>query len=159
MAALPYKAPGDEASDEFPLILVTGRRLEHYNAGTMTRRTGNLELMDHDWLELHPDDAAAPGVGDGDLVDVRSRGGEIKLVARLTERIDPGHVFTAFHFPEVRTNLLVGTSSDVNTAVPSTRWSPSPSSPRRRRRSRRPRARASRSRRPTTSDRAAGALR
>ena len=41
-AALPYKAPGDEASEEFPLILVTGRRLEHYNAGTMTRRTGNL---------------------------------------------------------------------------------------------------------------------
>ena len=39
-----YKAPGDQASEEFPLILVTGRRLEHYNAGTMTRRTGNREL-------------------------------------------------------------------------------------------------------------------
>ncbi len=118
MTAIPYKAPGDEASEEFPLILVTGRRLEHYNVGTMTRRTGNLELMDHDWLELNPDDAAVAGVGDGDLVDVRSRAGEIRLVARLTERIDPGHVFTAFHFPEVRTNLLVGTSSDVNTSCP-----------------------------------------
>ena len=41
-AALPFKPPGDAADDEFPLILVTGRILEHYNAGTMTRRTGNL---------------------------------------------------------------------------------------------------------------------
>ena len=47
-AALPYKAPGDAADEEFPLILVTGRRLQHYNAGTMTRRTGNLELNDRD---------------------------------------------------------------------------------------------------------------
>ena len=47
-AALPYKEPGDAADAEFPLVLVTGRRLEHYNAGTMTRRTGNLELMDRD---------------------------------------------------------------------------------------------------------------
>jgi formate dehydrogenase major subunit len=118
MAALPYLAPGDEASEEFPLILVTGRRLEHYNVGTMTRRTGNLELMDHDWLELHPDDAATAGIGDGELVRVCSRNGEIALIARLTERIDPGHVFTAFHFPEVRTNLLVGPSADVNTSCP-----------------------------------------
>jgi formate dehydrogenase major subunit len=57
LAALPYKPPGSEASDEFPLVLVTGRRLEHYNAGTMTRRTGNLDLMPSDWLEVHPDDA------------------------------------------------------------------------------------------------------
>jgi predicted molibdopterin-dependent oxidoreductase YjgC len=142
MAALPYKAPGDEASDEFPLILVTGRRLEHYNVGTMTRRTGNLELMDHDWLEVHPTDAAAAEIADGDLVGVRSRNGEIELVARLTERIEPGHVFTAFHFPEVRTNLLVGPSADVNTSCPeykviavsvtAVRESPAPAGPARR---------------------------
>ena len=118
MAALPYKAPGDEISDEYPLILVTGRRLEHYNVGTMTRRTGNLELMDHDWLEVHPDDAAVAGIAHGELVKVRSRNGEIALVAQLTKRIEPGHVFTAFHFPEVRTNLLVGPSADINTSCP-----------------------------------------
>ena len=61
LAALPYKEPGDEASEEFPLILVTGRRLEHYNVGTMTRRTGNLDLLPKDWLEIHPDDAAELG--------------------------------------------------------------------------------------------------
>ncbi len=117
-APLPYKPPGDQADEQFPLILVTGRRLEHYNAGTMTRRTGNLELMSADWLEVHPDDAAALGLADGETVTVRSRRGQIELAARITERIEPGHVFTAFHFPEVRTNLLIGQSADVNTSCP-----------------------------------------
>jgi formate dehydrogenase major subunit len=117
-AALPYKEPGDAADAEFPLILVTGRRLQHYNAGTMTRRTANLELLDRDWLEIHPDDALRLGVLDGAQVEVRSRVGRIETEARLTERIVPGHVFTAFHFPEVRTNLLVGASADVNTSCP-----------------------------------------
>jgi len=118
LAALPYKPPGSEASDEYPMILVTGRRLEHYNAGTMTRRTGNLELLASDWLELHPDDAERLWIGDGDLVSVRSASGRIELEARVTVRIEPGHVFTAFHFPEIRTNLLIGSSADVNTACP-----------------------------------------
>jgi predicted molibdopterin-dependent oxidoreductase YjgC len=118
LAALPYKPPGSEASDEFPLVLVTGRRLEHYNAGTMTRRTGNLDLAPSDWLELHPADAARLWVGDGELVSVRSAYGRIELPARVTERIEPGHVFTAFHFPEIRTNALIGSSADVNTSCP-----------------------------------------
>jgi formate dehydrogenase major subunit len=117
-APIPYKEPGDAADEEFPLILVTGRRLEHYNAGTMTRRTGNLELVDRDWLEVHPDDAARLWIKDGERVSVRSRVGRIETEARVTDRIEPGHVFTAFHFPEVRTNLLVGSSADVNTSCP-----------------------------------------
>jgi formate dehydrogenase alpha subunit len=117
-AALPYKAPGDAADADFPLILVTGRVLQHYNAGTMTRRTANLELTDRDVLEIHPDDAARLWIEDGDPVSVRSRQGRIETTARVTERIEPGHVFTTFHFPETRTNLLVGGSSDVNTSCP-----------------------------------------
>jgi formate dehydrogenase alpha subunit len=117
-AALPYKPPGSEASDAFPVILVTGRRLEHYNAGTMTRRTGNLDLLPEDWLEIHPGDAARLWIADGSLVSVRSPHGRIELHARITTRIEPGHVFTAFHFPEVRTNLLIGPSADVNTSCP-----------------------------------------
>jgi formate dehydrogenase major subunit len=117
-AALPYKQPGDAADEEFPLILVTGRRLQHYNAGTMTRRTGNVELMDADVLEIHPDDAARLWIADGDTISVRSRVGRIELPAHLTERIEPGHVFTTFHFPQTRTNLLVGACADVNTSCP-----------------------------------------
>ena len=118
LAAIPFKPPGDEASDTYPLILVTGRRLEHYNVGTMTRRTGNLELLSHDVLEIHPDDAAAHGIAAGALVEVRSRNGSIQLGAHVTDRIEAGHVFTAFHFPEVRTNLLIGQSADINTSCP-----------------------------------------
>jgi formate dehydrogenase major subunit len=117
-AVLPYKAPGDAADNEFPLILVTGRVLQHYNAGTMTRRTHNIDLVDRDWLELHPDDAARLWVSDGDKVSVRSRVGQTELFAKVTERIAPGHVFTSFHFPEARTNLLIGQSADVNTSCP-----------------------------------------
>jgi formate dehydrogenase major subunit len=117
-AAFPYLAPGDAADEEFPLILVTGRRLQHYNAGTMTRRTRNLDLVDRDWLEINPEDAARLWITDGQRVSVRSRMGRIETEARVTDRIDPGHVFTAFHFPEVRTNLLVGSSADVNTSCP-----------------------------------------
>ena len=83
----PYKEPGDAADEDFPLVLVTGRRLQHYNAGTMTRRTGNLELMDRDWLEIHPDDAARLWIADGDVVSVRSRVGRIEI-ARARDRAD-----------------------------------------------------------------------
>lgn len=118
LAALPYREPGDATDGDFPLVLITGRRLAHYNAGTMTRRTGNLELLDGDWLEIHPDDARRLGVRDGQRVEVRSRTGRIETEARITERIEPGAVFTAFHFPEIRTNVLVGSSADVNTSCP-----------------------------------------
>lgn len=117
-AALPYKAPGDAADEEFPLILVTGRLLQHYNAGTMTRRTPNAELVDRDVMEIHPDDAARLWISDGDVVSLRSRTGRIEIQAQVTEKIEPGHVFTTFHFPETRTNLLVGASHDVNTSCP-----------------------------------------
>jgi formate dehydrogenase major subunit len=117
-APLPYKPPGDAADEEFPLVLVTGRVLQHYNAGTMTRRTGNAELVDRDLLEIHPVDAARLWISDGDKVSVRSRVGRTEIEAQVTERIEPGHVFTSFHFPETRTNLLIGQSADVNTSCP-----------------------------------------
>jgi formate dehydrogenase major subunit len=117
-AALPYKAPGDAADEDFPLVLVTGRILQHYNAGTMTRRTPNATLVDRDLLEVHPLDAERLWIKDGDRVSVRSRVGRIEVEAKVTERIEPGHVFTTFHFPETRTNLLVGQSADVNTSCP-----------------------------------------
>jgi formate dehydrogenase major subunit len=92
--------------------------LQHYNAGTMTRRTGNADLVDRDWLEIHPDDAERLWISEGDTVSIRSRVGRTELDARITDRIERGHVFTTFHFPETRTNLLIGQSADVNTSCP-----------------------------------------
>ncbi len=117
-AAHPFQVPGDQVDDDFPLMLVTGRRLEHYNAGTMTRRTGNVELADRDHLEIHPDDAKRLWISDGDRVSLRSRMGRVEITAQVTEKIKAGHVFATFHFPETKTNLLVGSSSDVNTSCP-----------------------------------------
>jgi predicted molibdopterin-dependent oxidoreductase YjgC len=133
------RAPGDAPDNEFPLVLVTGRVLQHYNAGTMTRRTHNIDIVDRDWLEVHPVDAARLWISDGEKVSARSRVGQTGLYAKVTERIEPGHVFTSFHFPEARATSSSGSRRTSTRPARSTRWSPStcgrwPSS----RRSRRP---------------------
>jgi formate dehydrogenase major subunit len=94
------------------LLLTTGRVLEHYNAGTMTRRTENNLLVQGDALEIHPIDAAPRGIADGDRVAVASAHGEARAVARVTERVPPGVVFLSFHFPETRTNAVTGEVRD-----------------------------------------------
>jgi predicted molibdopterin-dependent oxidoreductase YjgC len=100
------------------LTLITGRVLEHYNAGTMTRRTPNLALAPMDVLEIHPTDAAAHRIADGDRVAVTSARGEARAVARVTERVSPGVLFLSFHFPETRTNAVTGGVRDRITGCP-----------------------------------------
>ena len=100
------------------LTLITGRVLAHYNAGTMTRRTPNLALAPRDALEIHPTDAAARGIGDGDRVAVVSAHGEARAVARVTERVAPGVLFLSFHFPETGTNAVTGQVRDRLTGCP-----------------------------------------
>jgi formate dehydrogenase major subunit len=118
LAAIPYAPPGEEATPEYPLLLITGRRLEHYNSGTMTRRTGDLELVPEELLELHPDDATELGIADAERVAVTSRRGTIELTADVTDRVSPGQAFMAFHFPEALANLLTSQSSDEVTSCP-----------------------------------------
>jgi formate dehydrogenase major subunit len=118
LAAIPYAAPGEEADAEFPLLLVTGRRLEHYNAGTMTRRTANLELVPEELVELHPDDARELAIGSGERVRVASRRGEIELTAEVTERVSPGQAFMGFHFPQALANVLTSQAVDEVTSCP-----------------------------------------
>ena len=118
LTTVPYAPPGEPPDGEFPLLLVTGRRLEHYNAGTMTRRTRNLELVPEELLELHPDDARALGVGDGERVRVASRRGEIEVTADVTERVSPGQAFIGFHFPQALANLLTSQHGDEVTSCP-----------------------------------------
>jgi formate dehydrogenase major subunit len=118
LAATPYAPPGEEPDTEFPLLLVTGRRLEHYNAGTMTRRTGNLELVAEELLELNPEDAANLGVADRERVLVASRRGEVELTAEVTDRVSPGQAFMGFHFPEALANRLTSQHGDEATSCP-----------------------------------------
>jgi formate dehydrogenase major subunit len=94
------------------LTLVTGRRLEHYNAGTMTRRTPNLTLAPDERLEIHPEDARSRGIGSGDRALVASDHGEAVVPVELTTRVPPGTVHLTFHFPGTGTNRLTGRVRD-----------------------------------------------
>jgi formate dehydrogenase alpha subunit len=113
-----WEPPGESASERFPFILITGRQLAHYNSGTQTRRTGNVELQPADLVELHPDDAARLGVADDDLVEIESARGAVQTWACVTTRVARGNVFLSFHFPEVKTNLLTSANADPLTSCP-----------------------------------------
>jgi formate dehydrogenase major subunit len=107
----------EEPTAEFPLLLITGRTLYAYNAGTMTDRTKNLELRPIDTLDLHPLDAEALDIADGDLLRIVSHWGEASLPARRDPRVKPGEVFCTFHTPSAHVNRLLGPHRDnkVNT--------------------------------------------
>lgn len=111
--------PSDEkVTRRFPLLLTTGRILSQYNVGAQTRRTENSRWHEEDRLELHPQDAEERGVKDGDWVGITSRAGETVLRAVVTERMQPGVVYTTFHFPESGANVITTDSSDWATNCP-----------------------------------------
>ena len=111
--------PTEERSNRrFPLLLTTGRILSQYNVGAQTRRTDNNIWYGEDLLEVHPADAETRGIRDGDLVALRSRKGEITLKATITERIQPGVVYTTFHNPETGANVVTTEYSDWATNCP-----------------------------------------
>lgn len=103
---------------EFPFILTTGRILEHYNCGTMTRRTGNGQIVTEDLLAINPVDAEAKNIEDGDTVRLFSARGEIRVKARITDEVKPGILYTTFHFPELMINRVTGDGHDADTLCP-----------------------------------------
>ncbi len=113
-----YVPTSERVTSRFPLILTTGRVLTQYNVGAQTRRTANVVWHDEDQLELHPHDAETRGITDGDWVGVASRAGETVLRAVVTERVQPGVVYTTFHFPESGANVVTTENSDWATNCP-----------------------------------------
>jgi len=111
--------PSDERSTrKYPLLLTTGRILSQYNVGAQTRRTPNVMWHSEDVLELHPQDAEDRGIVQGDWVGVQSRAGETVLRALVTDRVQPGVVYTTFHFPESGANVVTTDNSDWATNCP-----------------------------------------
>jgi formate dehydrogenase major subunit len=101
---LPAKELPDE---EFPFVLNTGRLLEHWHTGSMTRRSYALDAIEPEaHVYLNPDDAAALGIAEGDFARITSRRGSIELRARLSHRDTPGTCFIPFHFREAAANVL-----------------------------------------------------
>ena len=113
-----YVPTSEKVNAKFPLILTTGRILSQYNVGAQTRRTENNRWHDEDRLEIHPNDAEERGIVDGDWVGISSRAGETVLRSRVTERVQPGVVYTTFHFPESGANVITTDNSDWATNCP-----------------------------------------
>jgi formate dehydrogenase major subunit len=113
-----YVATPERTSRRFPLLLTTGRILSQYNVGAQTRRTENTVWHAADVLELHPHDAEQRGVRTGDHVSLASRKGETTLVAVVTDRVQPGVVYTTFHHPESGANVVTTENSDWATNCP-----------------------------------------
>ncbi|MBL8948104.1 MAG: formate dehydrogenase subunit alpha, partial [Myxococcales bacterium] len=113
-----YVPTTERTNRDYPLILTTGRILSQYNVGAQTRRTANVTWHPEDVLEIHPHDAEFRGVADGDLVAVTSRAGETVLRAEITERVQPGVVYTTFHHPESGANVVTTENSDWATNCP-----------------------------------------
>ena len=113
-----YVASAERTSRNFPLILTTGRILSQYNVGAQTRRTKNNAWHAEDRLEIHPHDAEDRGVKNEDWVGIKSRAGETVLRALITDRVQPGVVYTTFHFPESGANVITTDNSDWATNCP-----------------------------------------
>ncbi len=113
-----YVATAEKITPMFPLILTTGRILSQYNVGAQTRRTDNVAWHSEDRLEIHPHDAEDRGVVTGDWVGIKSRAGETVLRALVTDKVQPGIVYTTFHFPESGANVITTDNSDWATNCP-----------------------------------------
>lgn len=108
----------EEHQEKFPFILTTNRELEHYNCGTMTRRTNNVKILTEDVVLINPNDAELKGIKDGEMVCVISARGKVDIKARLTDEVRPGVLSTTFHFPEIMVNELTSDIHDSEAKCP-----------------------------------------
>ncbi len=113
-----YVPTQERSNGKYPLILTTGRILSQYNVGAQTRRTENSRWHEEDRLEIHAHDAEVRGISDGDWVGIESRAGDTVLRATITDRVQPGVVYTTFHFPESGANVITTENSDWATNCP-----------------------------------------
>jgi predicted molibdopterin-dependent oxidoreductase YjgC len=115
---LEYVPSVELPDDEFPFILTTGRVLEHWHGGSMTRHSNLDELYPEARVEVNPVDASLMGIENGQTVRVSSRRGSIVLRATVTEKTTAGVVFIPFHFSEAAANLLTIDALDPQAKIP-----------------------------------------
>jgi formate dehydrogenase major subunit len=111
--------PNETPDHEYPFILTTGRQLEHWHTGSMTRRATVLDAIEPDPVALvHPLDLAAMGGKPGDVVTIESRRGEVVLYARADESSPRGAVFVPFCYYEAAINRLTNAALDPFAKIP-----------------------------------------
>jgi formate dehydrogenase major subunit len=114
-----HQPPKETPDEEYPLILTTARVEEHYNTGTMSRRSPTLNRQTpENFVDIHPNDAERYGVEDGQKVTVKSRRGEIGVVAQVTEDIKEGVIWTTPHFAAASANRLTNDVLDERAKIP-----------------------------------------
>ncbi len=115
----PYQPADELPDDEYPFVLNTGRVLEHWHTGSMTRRSYALSQIEPDaFAALHSEDLARLGVTAGDQIRVSSRRGTIRLAARADDSIESGCIFIPFHFREAAANVLTTDALDPFGKIP-----------------------------------------
>ena len=107
-----------EHAKDYPYILTTNRELEHYNCGAMTRRTANEQILQDDYLMIHPNDAKDHLINEGDYVCLESPRGKVDVKARITDEVKEGILSTTFHFPEIMINNITGDVHDSEAMCP-----------------------------------------
>jgi formate dehydrogenase (NADP+) alpha subunit len=114
-----FLPPAELPDSEYPFVLTTGRMLEHWHTGTMTRRSVVLDhLVPTGFVEINPADAASLGIEAEESIVVASRRGRIEVPARITDRVAPGCVFLTFHFKENPANALTIAALDPVAKIP-----------------------------------------
>lgn len=109
----------DTTDDAFPLNLNTGRLLEHYHTGTMTRRSQGLDHMRPEGeVEVHPEDARRFNLTDGGRARITTKRGSVEVKVLVTEKTPEGAIFYPFHFGEAPANRLVGATLDPASHTP-----------------------------------------
>jgi len=118
-APVDHSPPNEEPSEEFPMVLTTGRNLFQFHTGTMTRKSPKLEQeAPEPYVEINNGDAKRLGIEDGSRVRVSSRRGSIALIAKVTEKIIPGTIFIPFHYAEAAANRLTNPAWDPVAQIP-----------------------------------------
>jgi formate dehydrogenase major subunit len=112
--------PADERPDaDYPMVLITGRQLEHWHTGSMTRRSGVLDSIEPDPVALlHPQDLITLGAKPGDLITIASRRGKVTLYARADDSSPHGAVFVPFCYYEAAINKLTNSALDPFGKIP-----------------------------------------
>jgi len=119
MSAIEYTPPAEETDPEYPVILTTGRILEHFHTGTMSRNSRILEeTVNENYVEINPNDASDFNIEDGELVSVSTRRGSIRIKAQVSRRPKPNVVFIPFHFVEAAANKLTIDALDPTCKIP-----------------------------------------
>ena len=117
-AAIPFKEPDELPDEEYPLIMTTGRVLQQFHTGTMTRKTEGLNNLAGPMVMISVEDAEALGIGNSEVVKIATRRGEIEAPAFVTKRISKGVIYIPFHYKESPANKLTNPALDPIAKIP-----------------------------------------